>query len=402
MVSDEDLRLRLAAWARPLESAPPPPVEVIRGRARRRVARIAVTGTSVVVMAAIAVAVVMPALRGGSGPGPRPVAGQTGWRPPERLPGPDAGPASAPYFVMFDLSSDPPVPVLYTVSARQPTPRRIGAIRLPGHGMTPTDVVAAADDRSFLLTANVFRHGSLISRYYELRLSRDGRPTRLIPLRIGVLARSAGGIGTTALSPDGTELAIAAQAGSDAMIAVVTLASGRVRIWVEPGRAQALGPLSWVGGRLLAFGWRSRGARGPQIRVLDPAAVGDRLIASSGQLIASAVRFGRFTGLANAPITATSTAVFALMSAPLRPPYGPGSQMAVVQFSARTGRPERVITQSAQNGMGSFCGVLWADRSGRQVVTSCGYRLGSSSNGRFRLWSGHSFWLSLKYVPFGW
>ena len=52
--------------------------------------------------------------------------------------------------------------------------------------------------------------------------------------------------------------------------------------------------------------------------------------------------------------------------------------------------------------MGSFCGVVWSDRSGRQLVTSCGYDLGSTRDGHFARWTSRSFWYNLKYVPFAW
>jgi len=52
--------------------------------------------------------------------------------------------------------------------------------------------------------------------------------------------------------------------------------------------------------------------------------------------------------------------------------------------------------------MGTYCGAVWTDRSGRQVVTSCGYDLGSLRNGRYTRWSGFSFWSALKDVPFAW
>ena len=71
-------------------------------------------------------------------------------------------------------------------------------------------------------------------------------------------------------------------------------------------------------------------------------------------------------------------------------------------FSARTGQPLRVVRQATRSGLGSYCGVVWAGRSGRQLVTSCGYDLGSITNGRFTSWSGHSFWTARQYVPFAW
>ena len=243
---------------------------------------------------------------------------------------------------------------------------------------------------------------SLVTRYYELRLGPDGKPGPLVRLRLRVPGPPPGGLGIAAISPDGTRLAVAAQTGGPATIVVITLATGAVRTWVAPGPAAQLGSMSWDGSGRLAFLWTAAGDGHPELRLLDTGSGGSNLMTSSRRLIPATVRLGGFSGLANAPITATGTAVFALMPEPLRPPAGPGTLLAVVAFSARTGSPTRVIAQVPENGMGSYCGVMWADRSGRQLVTSCGYDLGMTRDGTFTRWSGRSFWYSLKGVPFAW
>src|SRR5215469_456691 len=395
-MTDEELRERLTAWVRPIESAPAPAIEGISLRARRRVRRLA-AAVSAVAVACVTLAVVLPGIAFGHG---RP-ATATGWRPSGSLPGQSVGPASAPYFVMLDLQLDPSSAVVYRVSAAQPLPRRIATVS-PPRGVTLTDITAAADDRTFLLTGNYVRGPTLLTRYYELRLSAGGRPGRLIPLRLRLPARPEGGLGVAALSPDGSKLAVVGQVRHGLSVGVVVLATGAVRVWSAPGPTTQLLMVSWQNDRKLMALWTPPGSGKPQIRVLDTATVGGSLMQRSRPLVPARVRFGRYRGLSRAPITAAGHAVFALMSMPPRAPYGPGRSLAVVEFSARTGRPERLITQSTEIGMGSLCGVLWADQSGRQVVTSCVNHFGTSRGGHYTSWSERSFWTSLQYVPFAW
>jgi len=394
-MKDQDLRDRFAAWARPIESAQVPAIEIISRRARRRRRRIAVAGATAAATGCLALVVVLPIV---SQRHSHPLATTTGWLPAGPLPGPGAGPATAPFFVMLDLQRDPTPAVVYRVSHGHPQPQRIATVR-PPRGVTLSDVTAAADDRTFLLTGNRFRGHTMVTRYYELKLNAAGRPGRLIPLRISLPARPEGGLGVAGLSPDGRSLAVVGQSGSGLTVGVVSLGTGAIRTWSAPGPAIQGLNLSWEDARRLALLWTPQHGM-PEIRVLDTSLRGGSLMTRSRLLVPATVRFGRFTGLLPAAITSTGREIFALM--PLHPPYGPGALTAVVEFSARTGRPDRVIAQSQESGMGSFCGVLWADRSGRQVVTSCGYRLGSSRGGHFTLWSGRSFWYSLKYVPFAW
>src|SRR5262249_37613293 len=148
-------------------------------------------------------------------------------RPVRSLPGQGAGPTSAPYFVMLDLQLDPPPAVVYRVSAAYPLPGRIATIS-PPRGVTLTDITAAADDRTFLLTGNYFRGHTLLTRYYELRLNGAGRPGRLMPLRLRLPARPEGGIGVAALSADGSKLAVVGQVRHGLSVGVVVPATGAV------------------------------------------------------------------------------------------------------------------------------------------------------------------------------
>ena len=62
---------------------------------------------------------------------------------------------------------------------------------------------------------------------------------------------------------------------------------------------------------------------------------------------------------------------------------GPGS-LGLVEFSARTGRPLRVVIQP-QNTDGAFCGTLWSDPSGQHLTAACAWHAhtGTVDNGHF-------------------
>ena len=401
-MTEEELRDRLGAWARPIESLPAPDIEVIRRRSGRRVRRAAAAVIAAAAVAGLVLGVAVPRLVAGTGSAPAARTGAAGWQPAGRPPGPGASPAGAPFLVALDLRRAGSPAVIYRISEQQPRPRPVAAVRMPGRDATFTDVAAAADDRTFLLTGTSRSGRSLVTRYFELRLRSDGKVGRLAALSLRLPGPPPGGLGMSALSPDGTRFAIAAQTGDPATIAVVSLATGAVRTWVAPGQAGQIGSLSWDSSRQLAFMWTAPGSDSPEVRLLDTTAADRSLLTSSRRLIAATVRLGGFAGLAYARITAAGHAVFALMPEPLRRPDGPGTRLAVVAFSSRTGQPVRVIAQATQSGMGTYCGIVWTDRSGRQLVTSCGYDLGSLRNGRYTRWSGFSFWSALKDVPFAW
>jgi hypothetical protein len=385
-MNDAELRDRLREWARPIEATPAPDIEVIRRRARRRVRWVTGLAAACAAVAVLALTVAVPRLIASLGPPAGPTR-DTGWIPVGPLPGPQAGPAAAPFLVIASTDTANPA-IVYRISAAQPQPRQIAAVRLPGHGpdWAFTYVIAAADDRTFLLTGTYVSGLSRVTRYYELRLRADGRPDELVPLRLTIHGRP------EAISPDGTRLAFNPSGGRPGTIGVISLVTGAVRTWVAPGTG--IEAMSWDGNRRLAFVWTGPARpRHPALSVLDTASRDTSLMASSRLLIGATVRFGRFTNLDGWQITVTRTAVYAVMDDPFGPPAGRHYRPGIVAFSPRTGRPIRVISQAPYSRIGliSNCGVLWANRSGRQVVTSCGGQIGLTRDGTFTLWSRHSF-----------
>ena len=155
---------------------------------------------------------------------------------------------------------------------------------------------AAADDRTFIAMGD--RLGGAdggTAVWYLLRIDPGGRiPARLTQVPIPVRQNPAG----VAISPDGTELAVAL-AGSPATVRIYSIATGKVlRTWsatipgavaveswtASGGSSQftAARVLRWSSdGRQLAFAWNSTA-----IRVLDASAPDGNLITSSSLLAA--------------------------------------------------------------------------------------------------------------------
>jgi hypothetical protein len=288
-------------------------------------------------------------------------------------PVPGAGPAAAPYFVVIDRSISPPAAVV-----RDWRTGRVTAVIQPPAGAPQgfTGAAAAGDDRTFVLEA-----GAQASRFYQLVLGSRGTPAQaLTPLPVPAGATQ----GTPfAVSDDGSQLALALpHNGSTAgEITVVSLVTGATRTWQtpEPGLITALSwadpgsspARGWAASNRLAFEWAN--ARPSQaarrlagLRLLNTAAPGSSLL-SSRLLIPGSVRFGALKGIISPLISAGGNVVFATMTSQSKA----SPLAAVVEFDAATGQPLRVVAETGEPGMGTWCGALWADPSGRRALAAC-------------------------------
>src|SRR5579859_2320608 len=195
------------------------------------------------------------------------------------------------YYVAWMQADTPYLVVGDTVTGKQ-----VGEVAEP-HGVYLEQIYgAAADDRTFIVMGDRLR-GPLegTAMWYLLRIDPGGgTPARLTALPIPVRENPAG----IAISPDGTELAVA-PAGAPATLQVYSIPTGKLlRAWsaTVPGAlavesASAAGGssqftaarvLRWSSdGRRLAFAWNSTA-----IRVLDAAAPDGNLITSSSLVAA--------------------------------------------------------------------------------------------------------------------
>jgi hypothetical protein len=372
-MQDEDLREQFSEWARPLRAAVPPAVSVIRRRARRRTAR---------VMAACVTAVAVVAAGGFLAN--REIGGRQELSASPRLgtlPAPDAGPEAAPYYVA--VSSDGGSAGVWDAA----TGRELAAIDAPtepsGHGARYptlfTSIAAAGDDRTFVLgaTASTNSEKAFPVWLFEVRLAADGSPGPLQPLSFprqqqGTVGHWYQSIASIALTADGTRLAIATNRvyrdqNGPADIEVITLATGATRTWTSA--PQDIGSLSWAGESTLAYACDG-------VCLLDTTAPG-RELSQSRLVIPWSTRYQGLQSLQWPMITPDGSAIYVAMEG------SPGS-LALVEFSARTGRPLRVVIQP-ENTDGAFCGTLWSDPSGRHLTAACtwGALTGTVDNGRF-------------------
>jgi hypothetical protein len=226
------------------------------------------------------------------------ITGRTPDRPPARR-GAAAGDVP-PYYVTLTLTNKQsgrhaPDPEAAVVRATT-TGLALATVPPPSHE-TFVGVTGGADDRTFVLAASRVRGNAEFPAtpvtFYRLRFSPSG-PVSLTRLPIAALPAGTRLYGT-ALSPDGTRLAVASGSSADGKIQVFSLRTGAVRSWRASG---TFGPedtaypaaISWVrGGVELAFSWQDPDAprqcaasgNADSIRLLNPAGAGGDLLAAS-------------------------------------------------------------------------------------------------------------------------
>jgi hypothetical protein len=374
---DEELRAELASWVHEVSSLQAPGIGLLRQRARRRTVRRWLSG--VIVVAVIAgIGIGVNASLPGTRPLPRTPVASGGhhqkpamWFPAEKLPAADAAPSVAPYAVDISQLSMPPA-VMSTATGNQ------AAAIVPPQGVTYVGIAGAGDGYTFVLAGTA---GSDV-RFYEVRLAPDGQPgapVLLLSIPASTIADPAGGPDTFfyfAISPDASMLAY----GTPSAIKVVSLATGKTTTWQIPGGSVT--QFSWAGDdRTLAFGWgaqsRTAAARAQDgVRVLDTSASGSLLQAS--RLVIPLSELNIYGGYPL--ISADGSKIFATY-------YGDAGQYGpttgeVEEYSVRTGQliamvTPRIHATGLTGGEPLFCQALWADPSGRQVVSYCN-QVGSS------------------------
>lgn len=179
------------------------------------------------------------------------------------------------------------------------TGRVLSEISVPGIMGVYPNIAADGSDRSYVLTGTLQkRHdGHAVPALYRLQVSADGRSEALTKLPVNVQPVGPNDVlDSIAVSPDGSELAVAQISGSASSnldmrseIVLYSLTRGPTRVWTAPGDRPALPTnLNWISKNQLAFVWQDQ-LRGSatyfftgrsQIRVLDTSASGHDLLAS--------------------------------------------------------------------------------------------------------------------------
>lgn len=381
---------------RPLELPPAPPQRARGARGARR-GRWRTWITPLAAAAAVlAVAVALVAVR--SIPNERAV-------PPSRSPNhspvsPSRAVSALPgiprYYVALDNTRDDSAPYRAVVGGTF-TGTRLATVDPPAHS-TFAGVAAAADDRTFVLDATSCSRPVASSRtcprtWYLLRIGPGpASPPQLTRLPIPATA-SGTQVQAMALSPDGSELAVALQ--PDALgpgtapesLTVYSVATGAaLRTWsgpsgtiLNPGqwfRVDGNTPMSWLDdGHTLAFSnqWT--------LRLLDTARAGHELIADS-RLAWSYPGIGRPGGYnvaCGAPPVATAdgkTLVCGVTGMPSDTRSVPSkcsamwdNTMGFLEYSAATGKLTRTLYLDQTTCTAEVTAdVLWTSASGGTLI----------------------------------
>jgi hypothetical protein len=361
-MSDIEDRLRAELWVQAQRTQPqqlrelriPPRRDPRAGPGRRLVRSRRWLVPAAAAMAIAAVAGVLTGLRIVASPLPVPAAAPGG-RPPFYVALPPPGYPGRPAATIHASAS--------------------GAVlgRVAVAGLTLSSVTAAADGRTFVLTAYHRKPDGAIRPYsvtsfYLLSLAADGRLASLRRLRLTVPAGKLGyQVTSTALSGDGGTLAVSITAsgftGVDRLEAV-SLRTGRTRTWTAPWPTFLQG-LSW--GRGATFGFLTAVPARPgqvpalQLHLLDTSRPAGDLMRSSTLVPLSG---GPMT---SAILTDHGRDVVAWTR-------GPGTARAIgnailSRFSAQTGRALQLLYTVPTNGQFAGSGTVWsADPSGQHLL----------------------------------
>jgi hypothetical protein len=270
----------------------------------------------------------------------------------------------------------------YAVVRSTATGAALATIMATGGGMIVA-ATAAADDKTFVLDEQPWVHTGqeFAPRTFVLvRLGASGQPGPLtrLPISLPAGAQMTG----FALSPDGSQLAIAVRPGNVRadpnlqQIWLYTLSTGELRTWSANGFV-GTGPddvrsLSWTTDeRTLAFNWGGSGASG--VRLLNLRARGSSLLADSRQ----AAMTTSPNGVGWSPpcpaysvITPDGTTLVcatALVIASRTGQYT--AETEFLESSASTGSVTRILghwTIADEGGLD--LGVMWSNASGSVLI----------------------------------
>lgn len=269
----------------------------------------------------------------------------------------------------------------------------------PPYG-TFVGVTAAADNRTFVLAAQeparLPVNAAPATRFFVLRIDpaspAQAEWARLMPLPIPEQPPGPA-LFDLALSPDATRLAVTAGPFSAAALHVFTLPSGAERVWDGPRVGPAFGPgamhgsLSWAAdGRTLALISFGAQSRENGVRLLNTAAPGDSLLASSRLVLPTPTGPANPTGnywrqVMISPDGQTIIAVLQIHAHDAGGWMGRVTQK-LVTFSASTGTLLRTLNSIPVHG--EYQKVLWASPSAQQLIvsgTEPGPTVGSSNLG---------------------
>jgi hypothetical protein len=337
---------------------------------------------------------------------------------PKPVPPAASGPAAIPrYYLTFTFVADKQfqgLPVTEAVIRNSATGRITGTVKILSYAFpAPVTVAAAPDDRSFIISTDErYRQGKSYEeqyRFFRLPISADGKPGHLIELPAYPVPVNALFVTGSAISPDGTLLAMSYTYGVGrqnghaasllAAVEVIDLVTGKVRIWTaaqQHGHYYEAGTPSWADGdRMIAFTWQhsqSLTNDNPTmegVRLLDTDAPGDNL--------------------ADSRMIVSRKAVSGTIQSALITPDGREVLMSTFRYVSSGGHRGTVIVQIVEvSAVGGPVRVLRTQAARYIPVTQ--YELSDTSqvlsldpSGRYALVQGFQFgWLDLglgRFTP---
>jgi hypothetical protein len=329
--------------------------------------------------AAIAVIVVVSLMAAHLAGGPRPDEKMR----PQNVPG---------YYLDVGPANSKPSGVYLAVVRVTATGKAVATIRPPRPYAGFRYVTGAADDRTFVVTAQTTNGGSNASTVGQLYLVRFNPRDHAVSMsalpipaiKIGLQAL------TTALSPDGTELAVdigstLLQQKPSTRLTLYSVASGAVLgIWRATGQL-GIDNMRWARGGILGFNWSGQDRQvrdGGHFRTIPDPADGLRLLnttAGSGGLLADSRHAycdgGGGTGFLT-PSPGPSPSKYSIYAiAPVAP--------TMEKFSAATGKAIGVIYRSPSRSTQPAYWVAWSNPDGSVLVIDAPIRTALHAPSRF-------------------
>jgi hypothetical protein len=304
------------------------------------------------------------------------------------------------------------------------TGRKLLTVRPSGKDKFVT-VSAAADDRTFVLGAAPGLEPPAVpsaTTWYLVRV-RPGRVFTATVRKLRVPAPPPGGpADTTALSPDGRELAVlgtqpVSAESYDEFLRVYSVATGRLlHAWSGPLDVawDAYTTLAWTdGGRQLAIGytWFANGGQYLGVRTLAVNGRGHDLIAASRLVwsvkdylnvpktypLTCAVDI-QVTVTASGTVVCAAASVFRAVKQTFGGPACPAipawNSAGFLEYSGVSGKLARTVYRTDSSCVPGGSGVLWASASGRTLIGYIQYGeppLTTTSVLRFGIFAGGRF-----------
>ncbi len=253
----------------------------------------------------------------------------------------------------------------------------VASVRPPAPFTTFSLVVAGANDRTFVLAARTGIGTPPPTRLYLARFDPAHGSIQLTPLPIAEFSAGSATVSGLAVSPNGTELAVALTTLTNrglyignGQIRIYSLASrriaGPVKVWNAPAHQPLLGSLSpWAQQGTLGFDWDSwlevlytntpsGSLLGDSRLVLRRESLGDEILAADGTKIVAIWYRAPVAKMVNGRPVA------------VRPPAGP----RVLAISVATGKVVSTLVPHQPTGRGVFDvrDIAWTNSSAGVVV----------------------------------